>query len=108
MNYLTDESNATISLLHHFLEVRGLKETNLLLHADNCVGQNKNNGLVHYLMWLVATGSYQSVQLSFMQAGHTKFAPNCHFGLTKKAYRQTRVDTISSILQEKQIKKKYA
>ena len=39
MNYLTDESNATISLLHHFLEVPGLKEANLLLHADNCIGK---------------------------------------------------------------------
>ena len=104
MNYLIDESetigkgaNATISLLHHFLEVHGLKEANLLLHADNCVGQNKNNALIHYLMWLVATGRYQSVQLSFMLAGHTKFAPDRHFGLIKKAYHRTRVDTISSI-----------
>ena len=104
INYLIDESetigkgaNATISLLHHFLEVHGLKEASLLLHADNCVGQNKNNALIHYLMWLVATGRYLSVQLSFMLAGHTKLAPDCYFGLIKKAYCRTRVDTISSI-----------
>ena len=48
-------------------------------------------------MWLVATGRYQSVQLSFMLAGHTKSAPDRHFGLIKKVYRRTRVDTISGI-----------
>ena len=104
VNYLIDESevigkgaNATISLLHHFLEVHGLKEKRLLLHADNCIGQNKNNAVVNYLMWRVATGMHESVQLSFMLAGHTKFAPDRHFGLFKKAYRRTRVDTISCI-----------
>ena len=104
VNYLIDESesigkgaNATISLLHHFLEEHGIQEANLFLHADNCVGQNKNNALVHYLMWLIATERRQSVQLSFLLAGHTKFAPDRHFGLVEKAYRRTRVDTISYI-----------
>ena len=102
--YLIDESetvgkgaNATISLLHHYLENHGIKEVNLLLHADNCIGQNKNNAFIQYLMWRVASGRHKSVQLSFMLAGHTKFAPDRHFGLIKKAYRKTRVDTIASI-----------
>lgn len=50
MNYLIDEAVATgkgantvVSLLHHFLANHGLGETDLSLHADNCVGQNKNN-----------------------------------------------------------------
>ena len=70
---------------------------NLLLHADNCIGQNKNNAFIQYLMWRVASGRHKSVQLSFMLAGHPKFAPDRHFGLIKKAYRRTRVDTIASI-----------
>ena len=32
-----------------------------------------------------------------MLAGHTKFTPDRNFGLIKKAYRQTQVDTIASI-----------
>ena len=74
-----------------------MKEANPLLHADNCIGQNKNNAFIRYLMWRVATGRHKSAQLSFMLAGHTRFAPDCHFELIKKAYRQTRVDTITSI-----------
>ena len=104
VNYLIDENevigkgaNATISLLHHFLETHGLKEAKLLLHADNCIGQNKNNAVVHYLMWRVNTRRHESAQLSFMLAGHTKFAPDRHFGLFKKVYRRTRVDTISCL-----------
>ena len=60
VNYLIDESdeigkgaNATISLLHHYLHTHGLKERHLLLHADNCVGQNKNNIVIQYLAWRV-------------------------------------------------------
>ena len=104
VTYLIDEgetvgkgANATISLLHHYLDNHGIREVNLLLHADNCIGQNKNNAFIQYLMWRVASGRHKSVQLSFMLAGHTKFAPDRHFGLIKKAYRRTRVDTIASI-----------
>ena len=50
INYLIDEAsdvgkgaNTVVSLLHHFLEHHGLGEIDVGLHADNCVGQNKNN-----------------------------------------------------------------
>ena len=53
VNYLIDEAsdvgkgaNTVISLLHHFLEHHGLGEINIGLHADNCVGQNKNNAVL--------------------------------------------------------------
>ena len=53
VNYLIDEahftskgSNTVISLLHHFLSNHSLGEMHLHLHADNCVGQNKNNNLL--------------------------------------------------------------
>ena len=104
VNYLIDEgevigkgANATVSLLHHFLNVHGQKEEHLMLHADNCVGQNKNNCLIHYLLYLVLMGYKKTVVLSFMLSGHTKFAPDRHFGLIKKLYRRTRVDTIECI-----------
>ena len=74
-------ANATISLLHHYLENHGIKEVNLLLH---CIGQKKNNAFIQYLMWHVASGRHTSVQLSFMLAGHTKLAPDHHFGVIKK------------------------
>jgi hypothetical protein len=59
VNYLIDEAevvgkgaNATVSLLYHYLNVHGQKEQHLMLHADNCVGQNKNNCVIQFLLSL--------------------------------------------------------
>ena len=104
VNYLIDESeeigkgaNVTISLVHHFLKVHSKFKGRLLLHTDNCVGQNKNNAFIHYLMWRVANGKNSSISLSFMIAGHTKFAPDRHFGLIRKTNRRTPVETINCL-----------
>ena len=50
INYLIDEAddigkgaNVTISLIRHYLQTHGVKAVNMKLHADNCIGQNKNN-----------------------------------------------------------------
>ena len=72
MNYLINEAdeigqgaNATI-LIHHYLQTHGLKERHLLLHADNCVGQNKNNMVVQYLARRIIAGLSDTAELSFM------------------------------------------
>lgn len=58
MNYLIDEAdsvgkgvNVIISLVHNYLEIHGMKEKHLMLYADNCVGQNKNNAFIQYIAW---------------------------------------------------------
>ena len=110
MNYLIEEgmvagkgANKVISLLHHFLEHQSLGERSVYLHADNCSGQNKNNWMVQvltkrditckyilrmlftqHLVWRVLSGLHQSITLSFMMVGHTKFAPDWYFGLVKR------------------------
>jgi hypothetical protein len=66
-------------MVHHFLDVYGGDEKELLLQADNCVGQNKNNAAIQYLLWHSMTGRNERVSLSFMIAGHTKFAPDRFF-----------------------------
>ena len=83
VNYLIDESddvgkgaNTTISLVHHYLQTFGLKERHLKLHADTCVGQNKKNAFIHYLMWRIIAGLSDTIEYSFMLTGHTKFAPD--------------------------------
>ena len=100
MNYLIDEdddlgkgANATISLLHHFLESHAVGEKHLQLHAGNCIGQNKNNPLMQYLLWRIMCGKNESVKISFTLVGHTKFAPDRFFGVLKKKYRHTFVST---------------
>ena len=54
INYLIDEAvdvgkgaNTVVSMLHHFFETHGLGEQHVHLHADNCVGQNKNDTMIH-------------------------------------------------------------
>ena len=91
MNYLIDEAdfagkgaNNTLSMVDRYLSNHGVKEEDLRLHADNCVGQNKNNTFTQYLLWRVMTKKCKKASLSFMLAGHTKFAPDRFFGLFKR------------------------
>ena len=106
INYLIDEacntgkgSNTIVSLLHHFFEVHGLGEQQVHLHADNCVGQNKNNTMLHYLLWRTLVGLHTQITLSFLVVGHTKFAPDWCFGLLKQRFRRTNVGCLDDIAQ---------
>lgn len=103
-NYLIDEAqsigkgaNSIISYLHHYLESHGVGEKNLQLQADNCVGQNKNNAMMQYLMWCCLTGKHTSCSIHFMIPGHTRFSPDQYFGLIKRKYRKTRVSSVEQL-----------
>ena len=63
INYLIDENditgkgaNTVISMLHHYLDAYITPSQDILLHADNAVGQNKNNCVMQYLCWRTLTG----------------------------------------------------
>lgn len=103
-NYLIDEehfpeknANTVISLLDHFFNHYGLGEKWVHLTADNCVGQNKNNALIQYLMYRVLTGLHDKINLSFLIVGHTKFSPDGYFGLIKQHYRKSQVYTFEQL-----------
>jgi len=103
-NYLIDEehfleknANTVISLLDHFFTNYGLGEKWAHLTADNCVGQNKNNALLQYLMYRVYTGLHDKIELSFLIVGHTKFSPDGYFGLIKRHYRRSQVYTYDQL-----------
>ena len=105
INYLIDEadfleknSNTVISLLDHFFENHGLGEKFAYLTADNCVGQNKNNALIQYLMYRVLTGLHTKIELSFLIVGHTKFSPDGYFGLIRHRYRRSSVYTYEQLI----------
>ena len=104
VNYLIDEAdfldksaNTVISLLDHYFAHHGLGETHALLTADNCVGQNKNNAVLHYLLFRTLMGLHDKIDLSFMMVGHTKFAPDGYFGLIKHRYRRSSVYTYEQL-----------
>ncbi|KHD04931.1 hypothetical protein PN36_33745 [Candidatus Thiomargarita nelsonii] len=104
-NYLIDEehsfeknANTVISLLDHFFTNHSLGEKWVHLTADNCVGQNKNNALIQYLMYRVLVGLHDKIGLSFLVVGHTKFSPDAYFGLIKRYYRRTQVYTYEQLV----------
>ena len=45
-------------------------------------------------MWRVLTGLNRIIQIPFLPAGHTKFAPDWCFGLPKQKFRRTDVDLL--------------
>lgn len=56
VNYLIDENdapgkgaNCVVSLVHNYLEKWSLSGEQLMLHADNAVGHNKNNTVMQYV-----------------------------------------------------------
>jgi hypothetical protein len=102
--YLIDEAenpgkgaDCVISLLHHYFTQHSHERKCVYLHADNCVGQNKNNAAIQYLVWRVLNGYEESIELSFMLVGHTKFSPDRYFGLFKKVFRRSSVSTLAEI-----------
>ena len=69
--------------MHNYFELCGLGEKEIIIHADNCSGQNKNNAMIQYLAWRVLKGFHKRITYSFMVPGHTKFSPDGFFGLFK-------------------------
>jgi len=88
------KGNKTMFITHN-----GLGEARIVIHADNCTGQNKNNFRLAYFMWRVMTGRHKSVKFCFLPVGHTKFSPDWAFGMMKRKLRHTKV---SSLLELKQ------
>ncbi|XP_062616042.1 uncharacterized protein LOC134277748 [Saccostrea cucullata] len=111
-NYLIDENetigengskthgpNAVLSILHHYFDANSYGEAVCHLHADNCVGQNKNKTTLHYLAWRCLSGLHRKIYLHFMIAGHTKCLCDSCFGMLKKYYRRAEVNSIGQLEQ---------
>ena len=92
VNYSIDEgdsigkvANAVFSLVHHYLQSHTSSNQQMLIHTDNCVGQNKNNCVMQYLLWRVITGRNLEIIIGFMFPGHTKFVPDRFFWFGKES-----------------------
>ena len=104
VNFLIDEAhacgkgaNSVISYLHFYLENYSIGEIFLMLHADNASGQNKNNYVMWYLHWRILTERNKDISISFLIAGHTKFAPDGGFGLLKRKLKNQEVNSLRDI-----------
>ena len=80
-------ADSVCSMLHDVIGKQvGDQVQHLTMHADNCGGQNKNRIVSSYLAYLVAVGRFESCELSFMVAGHTKFHVDQNFGQIKRKF----------------------
>ena len=66
-------ANPVVSRLHFVFENHDYGEKEVYLHADNCTGQNKNSGMIQYVVLRTLTNRHTSITLSFRPVGHTKF-----------------------------------
>lgn len=102
-NYLIEEediirkgANCVVSLLHHYFST--IDAELLIMFADNCAGQNKNNTVAQYLSWRVVSGLNLRIELNFILAGHTKFGPDRNFDVLKFAYSRTDIDCLEDLI----------
>jgi len=73
-------------MLDHYLDQNVSRGSNLFFYCDNAPGQNKNCDLIAYFTFLVKIAKgYQTIEVYFMIAGHTKFSPDGNFGYISKA-----------------------
>jgi len=77
--------NAVVSMLHHHLQ-GNVEERSVCMHANNCVGQNKNRTVMAYLCWRVIHGLSDEMSLAFMRVGHTRCSVDAKFGRLKQSY----------------------
>lgn len=103
-NYLIDEedsvgkgANVVISMLDSFFN-SNIAAENVVLFADNCVGQNKNNAVIQYCLWRVLTGKNKTISFNFLLTGHTKFGPDRNFGILKAKYARSDVDSLEDFI----------
>ena len=65
----------------------------LVVIADNCAGQNKNNCVIKYCCWLVEAGWCGEVVLFFLIKGHTKNECDSKFNKLKSGTRGVNIFT---------------
>ena len=69
----------------------------LAIFLENATSTNKNRFLFAWAMELVSSGMISHVHISFMIAGHTKFAPDRLFATIGSAYKVADVFTINEL-----------
>lgn len=89
--------NAVVSMLHYQFE-NFVKEKIVYMHANNCVGQNKNKTVIAYLCWRVLCGLSEELTLSFMRVGHTRCSVDAKFGRLKQSFRKSDVDSVADVV----------
>jgi len=91
--------SSVISMIHHYITTKIPEGVKIIFYCDNCPGQNKNMTVIAYLCHLVFDlKRHPSISLNFMVSGHTKFAPDRHFGTLKKKVKNQGCSSILDLV----------
>lgn len=83
-------ANEVISCLNHFIENKvGQQCDTLMLFSDGCTGQNRNHTMIRYLMTLVNTSRFKTVQHFFPTRGHSFMPCDRDFAKLGKLKKRT-------------------
>lgn len=91
-------ANDVASMIEHVLRLNEDNEVTkgarkLVIHADNCAGQNKNKYNLWYLAWRLILRLHDEIVYNFLIAGHTKNSCDGAFGLVKMQLKRKNVYT---------------
>ena len=104
--YLFDErigpknTDQAVSFLTHFWHTISQHHPwiqRLAIFLDNATSTNKDKFLFSWAMEMVSSGELEHIHISFMIAGHTKFAPDRLFSTIGCAYKTEDVFTIGNL-----------
>ena len=70
----------------------------LTLVFDNCGGQNKNRMVLRYLLYLVESNVFKTVEAVFLVAGHTKNVCDRLFKELKRGFHYKNVYTMNQLM----------
>ena len=92
----------TSGILHHITSHHITSQQHPWIHRlaiilDNATSTNKNKFLFSWAMEMVSSGELDHIHISFMTAGHTKFAPDQLFSTIGCAYKTEDVFTIGDL-----------
>lgn len=80
--------NEVCSFLNEYLKSVPSQYTELRLFSDNCSGQNKNQALSRFCLYLTDSGRFQKVTQYFPVRGHSFLPCDRDFGIISKALKK--------------------
>lgn len=104
--YIFDErigpknTDHTLSFLSHYWKIKSEEHPwiqRLAIFLDNATSTNKNRYLFGWAMEMVRTGIIRHLHISFMIAGHTKFAPDRLFATIGSAFKTADIFNINEL-----------
>lgn len=75
---------ALLRVIHIVKERRGSLPPVLIIRADNCGRENKNQHMVDFLGWLVHAGFFKEARIYFLPVGHTHTIIDQHYSVVHR------------------------